>query len=78
MNSSVLPSRAHTESPFCVVEHRQVQNVGFRKAAQDKADALACFGWVQNSEAGTVVGEARCSKKRGPLFKVGTRMWCCR
>ena len=47
----------------------QVQDVGFRKAAQEKADSLGCFGWIQNTPQGHVVGEARCSKAKGPLYK---------
>jgi len=32
-----------------------------------RADELACFGWIQKSNiAETIVGEARCSKKKGP------------
>ena len=46
----------------------KVQRVGFRKAAQLKADELGCFGWIQNTKKKTVVGELRCSKRAGPLF----------
>ena len=37
-----------------------------------KADDLACFGWVQVStgrEPATLVGEGRCNKRAGPLFR---------
>jgi hypothetical protein len=33
------------------------------------ADDYSCFGWVQESPAKTIVGEARCSKARGPIFR---------
>uniref|UniRef100_A0A6U1NP13 acylphosphatase n=1 Tax=Fibrocapsa japonica TaxID=94617 RepID=A0A6U1NP13_9STRA len=45
-----------------------VQDVGFRKSTQDAAEVLGCFGWVQNTDHGTVVGEGRCSKWNGPLL----------
>ena len=34
-----------------------------------KADELACFGWVQNTVRGTVVGEARCGKLAGQKMR---------
>ena len=40
---------------------------------QREADAYSCFGWTQISPAGTVVGEARCSKARGPLLMENLR-----
>ena len=46
-----------------------VQGVGMRAAVQAAADELACFGWVQNAPSGRVVGEARCSKGRGPVLR---------
>jgi acylphosphatase len=52
-----------------------VHNVGFRAAIVAKADELNCFGWTQNVPGGAengenaVVGEARCSKARGPLLQ---------
>lgn len=49
--------------------HGKVQGVWFRKSTQKKADDLACFGWVQNTERGTVVGEARCNKAAGPKLQ---------
>jgi hypothetical protein len=36
---------------------------------QEEADNLACFGWVQESPSRTIVGEARCTKARGPVFQ---------
>lgn len=43
------------------------------KKIVDEADDLACFGWVQESSSSssrlTLVGEARCTKARGPIFK---------
>ncbi|RYG70099.1 hypothetical protein EON64_01045 [archaeon] len=39
------------------------------EAIQMEADNYACFGWVQLSEKGTVVGEARCSKARGKVLE---------
>jgi hypothetical protein len=35
---------------------------------QQEADSFSCFGWTQLSPSGTVVGEARCSKARGPVL----------
>ena len=49
--------------------HGKVQGVWFRKHTQEMADKLFCFGWVQNTYKGTVVGEARCNKKNGPKFQ---------
>lgn len=49
--------------------HGIVQGVWFRKSTQEKADELACFGWVQNTKSNTVVGEARCGKRMGPKFQ---------
>jgi len=40
-----------------------------QKLIVEKADELGCFGWVQDSVRGTFVGEARCAKPRGPVFK---------
>lgn len=37
---------------------------------QNQADINGCFGWVQISKySDSLVGEARCSKGRGPAFK---------
>ena len=49
--------------------HGKVQGVWFRKRTQARADELACFGWVQNTARGTVVGEARCAKHVAPELK---------
>ena len=49
--------------------HGTVQGVWFRKSTQEKADELACFGWVQNTASNTVVGEARCGKRAGPRLQ---------
>jgi acylphosphatase len=46
-----------------------VQEESFHKGAQDKAEAIGCFGWVQNTGQGTAVGEARCSKRAAPAMK---------
>ena len=46
-----------------------VQGEGFHKAAQDKAEAIGCFGWVQSTAQGTAVGEVRCSKRAAPAMK---------
>ena len=56
-------------SGFRFEVHGRVQGVWFRKRTQQRADELACFGWVQNTARGTVVGEARCAKQRGPRLK---------
>lgn len=42
---------------------------GFERAIQQKADDLGCFGWVQESNRGNLVGEARCSKNNGPKLE---------
>ena len=34
-----------------------------------KADALKCFGWVQQSHRASYVGEVRCAKMRGQAFQ---------
>ena len=49
--------------------HGKVQGVWFRRSTREKADELACFGWVQNTARGTVVGEARCGKRAGPRLQ---------
>lgn len=36
---------------------------------QAEADNYFCFGWTQLSPTKTIVGEARCSKARGPIFQ---------
>lgn len=45
----------------------------FATAAQRKADELNCFGWIQDTIRGTLVGEARCAKTMGPIFKAWLR-----
>ncbi|CAN0050128.1 unnamed protein product [Discosporangium mesarthrocarpum] len=45
--------------------HGHVQGVQYKEAAQVAADELGCFGWVQDTQRGTVVGEARCSIPAG-------------
>lgn len=49
--------------------HGRVQGVWFRRSTQRQADELACFGWVQNTARGTVVGEARCGKLAGKKMR---------
>jgi acylphosphatase len=46
-----------------------VLDVGFEKSIQDQAEETGCFGWVQKTQTGTLVGEARCSKRQGPVFQ---------
>lgn len=42
------------------------EDADLKFAIRDKADALFCFGWVQESNnERTIVGEARCKKKAG-------------
>lgn len=47
----------------------KVHDVGFQQAAQHKADELSCFGWIQDTSRGTLVGEVRCAKVVAPIFK---------
>merc|ERR1712146_166114 len=47
----------------------KVIGVKFEETTQQWADRLACFGWVQPTKAGTVVGEARCNKQAIEIFK---------
>ena len=46
-----------------------IQTDSHHKAVQDKAESIGCFGWVQNTAKGTVVGEARCAKRAAPLLQ---------
>lgn len=46
-----------------------VVNNGVEEFVQQNADRLGCFGWIQKSPRNTLVGEARCSKKQGPIFE---------
>lgn len=47
----------------------QILDVGFEQAVLKEADEIGCFGWIQKNQYGNLVGEARCSKHRGPLFQ---------
>lgn len=38
-----------------------------------KADELFCFGWVQATDRGTHVGEARCSKTAGKAMRAALK-----
>ena len=40
-----------------------------KEMIQHKANKFACFGWIQDSQRGTLVGEARCNKKMGYQLK---------
>ena len=51
------------------VKGPHVVDSGFHLAAEKLADDLGCFGWVQDSEVRTVVGEARCAKTVADEFK---------
>ena len=48
-------------------------NLNYELYIQNLADEMGCFGWIQRLPLGTdqfkLVGEARCSKKQGPLFQ---------
>jgi hypothetical protein len=46
-----------------------VVGAGIEDFAVQNADKLGCFGWIQKSPRNTLVGEARCSKKQGPVFE---------
>ena len=46
-----------------------VANAAFIQGLVDQADDLACFGWVQSTAVGTVVGEGRCNKRAGPILR---------
>ena len=46
-----------------------VKGADLMQEVQNKAESIGCFGWVQNSKRGTVVGECRCAKKTGPVMK---------
>ena len=47
----------------------KVQGVGYRYGAAKQAEQLGCFGWAQNTNRGTVVGEVRCPKTLAPIMK---------
>jgi hypothetical protein len=42
---------------------------GLDMLLQAQADQHGCFGWVQRTKKGAWVGEARCSKDRGPILE---------
>jgi hypothetical protein len=46
-----------------------ILDVGFEQSVLKEADEIGCFGWIQKNHYGNLVGEARCSKHRGPLFQ---------
>jgi acylphosphatase len=46
-----------------------ILSVGFEAAAEKEADRLGCFGWIQKTKAGSLVGEARCNKVQGPKYQ---------
>ena len=45
-----------------------LHNWEFRKLSE-RADELACFGWVQALRTEKVVGEVRCNKLMGSIMK---------
>ena len=55
------------------VKGPHVVQSGFQTAAEKLADELGCFGWIQDSEFRTVVGEARCAKTVADKFKAFLR-----
>ena len=55
------------------VKGPHVVQSGFHTAAEKLADELGCFGWIQDSEFRTVVGEARCAKTVADKFKAFLR-----
>lgn len=40
-------------------------NFDLKSLIQNRAENNFCFGWVQDSPRGTIVGESRCKKKAG-------------
>lgn len=42
---------------------------GVLDTVQEKATSLGCFGWVQKGKESSIVGEGRCSKARGKVFR---------
>jgi len=52
----------------------KVQGVFFRKYTQTKANELGLIGWVQNTDKGTVIGEAEGEKAAVEKFK----HWLCK
>ena len=47
----------------------EINTITMKRSIQRRADQLACFGWIQDSPKGTLVGEARCNKKIGYTMK---------
>lgn len=64
------PSAGSSRNHFRFEIHGKVQKVFFRKFTQEKATALGLYGWCQNTEEGTVVGEAVGRTKAMDMFKV--------
>jgi acylphosphatase len=52
--------------PFRYEVQGNVRGTGLPSALVAEADRLGCFGWVQNTAQGTLVGEARCNNINGP------------
>ncbi len=46
-----------------------VVNAGIEAFAVEEARLLGCFGWIQQSNRRTLVGEARCPKTLGPVLQ---------
>ena len=46
-----------------------LQSSDFMTAVAKHAEELGCFGWIQLSPSGSMVGEARCNVNRGPLLE---------
>lgn len=44
-------------------------DIAVARAIQSQADSYSCFGWVQLTESGSLVGEGRCSKIKGKSFQ---------
>jgi hypothetical protein len=59
----------HLKKSSSVPSPTKKDNDTMKKMIQSKADQLACFGWVQDSPKGTLVGEARCNKNMGLKLK---------
>ena len=74
LQSSLVLGAADTNPLW---RHKSLRYTGFRfelssqkgfdikPIIQSRAEDLFCFGWVQDSPRGTIVGEARCKKKAG-------------
>lgn len=48
---------------------RNLDTASIIESILNEADNYACFGWVQVSPAGSIVGEARCAKARGKILQ---------